>query len=314
MASNPEQEQPGSNNPENAPTETPSAAHPPDTSGPSDKPLYEGLPPNLYVAPAENPYGAPPENPYAMPPQNPYANAPENPYATTPASEPYYVGGYMPFTQGPLPLGEAIRQLPGQYLRVLTRPGAMTFAAEMGKASWDIVWVQLIFLAIVTAGLSYLGVLINRGLGLGTTTSNPALSPSMAQAIQALTLGSSLGNIILVPLLFFIGMGILFGLARAFGGQGRFVTQCYTILLFDVPLRILIAIVGLIPFAGPILAIAGYIYDVVLAIFAIMAVHRLTGGRASAVVLIPIGVALVLACALVIVVVAIIISAAQNVH
>ncbi len=39
----------------------------------------------------------------------------------------------------PLPLGQAIRELPGQYLKVLTRPSVKTFAGEKGKAGWGII-------------------------------------------------------------------------------------------------------------------------------------------------------------------------------
>src|SRR5690348_7612647 len=60
----------------------------------------------------------------------------------------------------PLPLEQAIKELPSQYIKVLTKPSANTFAQEMGKASWNIVWAQLIGYAILTAILSYISSLI----------------------------------------------------------------------------------------------------------------------------------------------------------
>src|SRR4051794_4248282 len=45
----------------------------------------------------------------------------------------------------PLPLAQAIRALPRQYFRAVTKPSVVTFSEEMGKASWNIVWVQLIW-------------------------------------------------------------------------------------------------------------------------------------------------------------------------
>ena len=51
----------------------------------------------------------------------------------------------------PLPLAQANRALPRQYFRVLTKPSVVTFAKEMGKASWNMVWVQLIGLGTITA-------------------------------------------------------------------------------------------------------------------------------------------------------------------
>ena len=52
--------------------------------------------------------------------------------------------GFIPPPATPLPLGEAIRQLPEQYKRVVTKPYAETFLVEMGQAYWGIIWVQLL--------------------------------------------------------------------------------------------------------------------------------------------------------------------------
>lgn len=255
----------------------------------------------------------PPPNPYNAP-QNPYTNPPENPYATPTYGAPGYQGGpgyYPPPQSAPLPLGEAIRNLPNQYIKVTTKPGPMTFAEEMGKASWDIVWVQLIFYAIISTILSYLATLIS-GTNINTPTGGGSVNPALLQSIRSITLGITFGQIILIPLFFFIGMAIIYGLARAFGGQGTFLTQSYTYLLFDVPLGIVSSLIALIPIAGGFIAIAIGIYRIVLAIFSVMAVHRLSGGRATAVVLIPIGVALLLACGLLVLVVALFAAALQQ--
>ncbi len=281
MAMDPNQEQDPSS--ENPPQD---AAQPPHESYGSPENPY-GEPQVPQTPPPQNPYGdgapqvpggAPPQNPYSEP-QVPYRPPAQNPYAAAPPyGDASYQGGpgYTPPQAAPLPLGEAIRNLPNQYLRVLTRPGAMTFAEEMGKASWDIVWVQLIAIAIITAILGYLSSLISPSYNM------PSSSPISNAALHAVIAGVAFGYIILIPLFFFIGQGILFGLAKAFGGQGRFVVQSYTTL------------------------------EIVLSIFAIMAVHRLSGGRASAVVLIPIGVVLLLACGFIAVLITIIVAAAQS--
>src|SRR5437016_1773699 len=78
-----------------------------------------GTPANPYGAP-ENPYGAP-QNPYSTPPP------PENPYATPAYGGPYYqeAPGYIPPPSAPRPLSEALRELPEQYIRVVTRPSPL---------------------------------------------------------------------------------------------------------------------------------------------------------------------------------------------
>ncbi len=272
--------------------------------------------PNQYP---QNPYGSPPppQNPYAAP-QNPYSSPPpqQNPYAPqNPYGESNYGGyqqgqqgyGYAPPQTTPQPLGQAIQQLPSDYIKVLTHPSAQTFAGEIGKASWGIVWVQLIGYAVIAAILGFLNSLISSSRLNTTTTSG--ISPS---AFTALLGGLSFAYIIIIPVAFFIGMGIFYALAKAFGGQGTFLQQSYATLLFQVPLGILTSLIGLIPIAGAFIALAIDIYLIVLQVFAIMGVHRLSGGKATAVVLIPVAVLLLLACALVVILVAVAANAIKN--
>ena len=255
----------------------------------------------MYQDPNQNPYGTPPPQDQYGVPQNPYGPQsgqygtppPQNPYGVPPG---YGYGGPPP--SAPLPLGEALRQLPNQYMRVITKPSAATFAQEIGKASWDIVWVQLLIYAVISALLSYISILFmpNRFNFTGA-----AATPMPAGTLQAITLGSSFGLVILVPLFFFIGIGITYLIAKAFKGTGTFVAQSYAVLLYSVPLGIISSLLGLIPILGTVVSLAVGIYDIVLAIFAVMAVHRLSGGKATAVILIPAGVAVLLAiCAFVV--------------
>src|SRR5205807_4643537 len=77
---------------------------------------------------------------YAVPPQGFYGQPP-NMFQVPPVMQP----------ATPLPLWAAIRQLPGQYWRVLTHPKAATFIEEERKAAWNIIWVQLLILGVVEA-------------------------------------------------------------------------------------------------------------------------------------------------------------------
>ena len=245
----------------------------------------------LYGPPPQGPYGQP-QGSYGPPPQGPYGQ-PQAPYGygAPVYQQPGYGYGVPPVQAAPLPLGEAIRQLPGQYMKVLTRPST-AFAEEMGKGSWGIVWIQLIGFIVIQAVSNFVTSFIRNPVG-----QNP---PD-----PAYVLGLSFGqSIIIVPLFFFIWMGILYGLARAFGGQGTFRAQGYTSLLFSIPLSVISAVLALIliparvfppvillflALAVVIIALALVFYEIVLQIFAIMAVHRLSGGKSTAVVLIPIG-------------------------
>jgi hypothetical protein len=242
------------------------------------------------------PYGPPPQVPYGQP-EAPYGYGapPQGPYGAPAYPQPGYGYGLPPVQAAPLPLGEAMRQLPHQCIRVLTSP-AIAFAEEMDKGSWGMVWIQLIGLIVLQTLTSFI-----------TNANRNVMSPNPADQAYVLgyALGQSLVSMLIVLLFFFIWMGILYGLARAFGGQGTFRAQSYTSLLFYLPVSLISVVLALmlIPArAFPpvivlvmalvvvIIAFALLIYDIVLQILAIRAVHRLSGGKSTAVVLIPLGV------------------------
>lgn len=236
-----------------------------------------------YGAP-QNPYGTPPpQNPYGTPPpQNPYGTPPPQ-YGFPPNQQSGYGYGYAPPQQPPRSLSQAIQELPNQYIKILTKPSAQSFAEEMGKADWGMVWVQLIALALVGTIFG----LIGNAIGIA---SNPFTNTNGVNytAFLAFTVSGSLFSIIAVPLGFFIIVGVQYLLAKAFQGQGTFLAQGYTRLLFDVPLGVARYVFGIIPIVGGIIGLALSIYGIILNVYSIMAVHRLSGGRATAVVLIPI--------------------------
>ena len=291
----------------------------PPNSGYGNPPYGQPQPP--YGQPQQQgPYGPPPQGPYGQPQQGPYGQPqppyvqPQPPYGA-PYQQPGY--GYPPPQAAPLPLGEAIRQLPNQYIRVLTKPSAATFAEEQGKAAWNIVWMQLIIYAVILAVLGFIGSLIGLSFGAFSSLMNTgSLSSSGINpgTLQAASASGSFGEIILVPLGFFIVVGVYYLVAKAFGGQGTFLAQGYSYLLYQVPIGILSGVIGLIPILGGIVAFALYIYGIVLNVFLIMATHRLSGGKATAVVLIPIAVIAVLSCVLGIIFFALIAAALRQTH
>ncbi|HXL35811.1 MAG TPA: YIP1 family protein, partial [Ktedonobacteraceae bacterium] len=199
------------------------------------------------------------------------------------------------------------QELPNQYIRVLTKPSAQSFAEEMGKADWGMVWIQLLIWALIGTILG----LIRAAIGLAglSFVSNNTFNPA---AITALTVSGSTFSFISVPVFFFILVGIQYLLAKAFQGQGNFLTQSYTTLLFEVPINIVSYLLAFIPILGGIAGFALSIYGIVLNVFAIMAVHRLSGGKAVGVVLIPIAVLILLAFLCIFAIAAIIIAATRH--
>lgn len=275
-----------------------------------------GPPQNPY-GPPQDPYGAQ-QNPYG-PPQNPYAQ-PQNPYGVPPQGGVYGIPAYGPgpIAFAPLPLNEAVRLLPKQYIKALTKPAAATFAEELSKAGWDITWVQLLIYVVIRVVLGLLTALI---VGAVVRSSLASSASAYASTLSLFTTASSTGgallSIITVPLGFFAMVGLQYLLAKAFGGQGSFLGQSYTNLLYTVPLAVISGVAAVlftaIPAVGSVLngivGLAVLVYTVILNIFQIMASHRLSGGKATGVVLLSWLIVFLVVFLCVVTVVAIIFSA-----
>ena len=191
-----------------------------------------------------------------------------------------------------------------KWVNVTTRPGVASFAQELPTANWRDIWLSLIGLAILSAITGAIAALytsqtltLPRADGTTTTVHIPA--------------GASWFTIITVPLAFFVGVAILFVIAKIFGGTGTFLEQSYAMALYYVPIQGVIALLGLLPILGGLAAFVLGIYEIVLSVFAITASQRLTIGRSVAVVLLPAVILFLLVCGL-IVFVAAIVAAALN--
>jgi hypothetical protein len=183
-------------------------------------------------------------------------------------------------------------------VQVLTQPAPATLAAQVEHADWRVIWVQLLGWGIASAVFGFFSRLLTQmpPIVLGGQYLSPAARRALVQAPA-----ESFGAIIGVPLGFFISMGILYVIARLLGGQGTFLAQSYVSSLFLAPLGVISSVVGIVPVFGALVAFAAFLYQIVLQMFAVMAVHRLSGGRATAAIFLPVAVELLLVLVLLIV-------------
>jgi len=172
------------------------------------------------------------------------------------------------------PLSKTLPRLPRHYFKALVKPSVATYTSAKGNESWGLVWIQLLAWAILDA---LLGVLVN-------LITPPATGSSF---LRFFAFASSYSLVVVVPLLFFLLMGIVYLLARYFGGQGSFLEQCNTSLYIQAPLGVLSKLLAFIPVVGRILNTILSIYGIVLQVYVIIAVHRLSRGKAIATILIP---------------------------
>jgi hypothetical protein len=284
--------------------ETPETPQMPETSQtPQTPPQYGSGPyvPQEPVNPSGNePYGTPPppSGVYGTPPAGLYGPPPGGPYGAPPAG----AGTYAVPLGPPVPAG--MGNIWQKWVNVTTKPGVASFAKELPTANWSDIWLSLIGLGVLSAITGAIVALytnqvvsIPQANGTTTTLHIPA--------------ASGVFSIIGVPLGFFIIVAILFVVAKIFGGTGTFLEQSYAQMLYYVPIQAVTAILGLVPVLGSLAAFVLWIYQIVLAVFAIAASQRLTIGKSVAVVLIPAVIVLLLVCGL-IVILAAAIAAALN--
>jgi hypothetical protein len=142
------------------------------------------------------------------------------------------------------------------------------------------------------------------------TGANP-FPPAALRQMQMSFMNSAFSTIASVPVYFFIGQGLYYLLARLFRGTGTFLAQSYTTLLFYTPLAMIgnilsilaLALIVLVPSLSGLFAVLGFfalfglalwVYQIVLQTFTFMATHRLSGGKATAVAILPYVIFLVL--------------------
>lgn len=190
------------------------------------------------------------------------------------------------------------------WLKATTSPNDATFEELRLKPEANVT-TAIIWMAIYGAVSAVIGV-ISGLIFAGTINSTlPALleqanlpPAEAAQAEQVLRIftGGGLGlatgfaslvNIVVVPLMFLIGVGVYFLLAKMLGGNGDFGRYAYLNAAFAAPLGILTTLLSLVPFAGCISPLIS-IYSLVLVYFATKAEHQMSSGRAIWVVLIPV--------------------------
>lgn len=196
----------------------------------------------------------------------------------------------------PLPLQAALSELPQQYMKVLTHPNPITFIQEKGKAAWNIIWLQLIAIAIIEGIVSWFTFRTNGSLVAGQITNNPAGQQHAFNMIQFYAAPSLFSILAATIIGFFVWTGISQWLARSFGGVGTYLQFAYSYMLFNAPISIIAGILSIIPGIGPVIAFAGLVYSLVLQTFMTMGVHRLNGKKAALATLLPLGVLFLLFC------------------
>ncbi len=189
--------------------------------------------------------------------------------------------------------------------RVLLRPGEEAFVEEAQQPGANlttaVIWMVIAGVVAGILGGIQAAIFAGSAGGLASMMGGANLPPQVASMMGTMMGGAGFAAIITVPVFFLIGAFIVHLLATVLGGKGDFGKLAYLIAVYQAPLTIATAVIGLIPFLGGCVAALLGIYGLVLEYFAVKVNYNLASGRAIAVVLIPLAivVALVFCVALV---------------
>ena len=183
------------------------------------------------------------------------------------------------------------------YISAVTKPNAATYEAEVGNASWIKVGIGLLAVAIVSTIMSLLSGAAARSQ-LNQFQSQFGSQFDVNQYSGLINAGSDPAWAFVGPLItFFIGAGLLYILARLFGGQGgNFMVHSYLLSISYTPLRVVASVLSIIPCVGLIFNIAQFLYQLYLAGLAMQVSQRMAPGRAQAAAFVGLGIGIVLGC------------------
>ncbi|BCL81797.1 YIP1 family protein [Ktedonobacteria bacterium brp13] len=208
--------------------------------------------------------------------------------------QPKQAGGTLRYSSRPQARRGPGGKLPGWYIRAILKPTPKAFAETSEYARWPLVWTQLIILLLIPLALGGIRLLFHDH----STGINPR-SNILFGTISILTVGVSVGATILkaffVPIIFFVGTALQYGIARILGGRGHYVGHCFSLLLYQLPLSIIGAVIIAVLiilhiqtfFYSPIVTIVLFVYGVIINIIAVMGIHHINQNRATTAVIVP---------------------------
>jgi hypothetical protein len=193
-------------------------------------------------------------------------------YNPNPGGSAYPPGGSYN-AGGPTPMVSqaSVQDVINSWIAALTRPSVQTFSNELARFSQNRLFMSVGLATLVAAVFGLLGGIFSGNL-----------------------VGGFIGALIATPIAFFLGQGVVWLIARLFGGTGDYMQQAWVNSTFWAPLLI-ISQLSFIPIIGGLIALAGWVYSLYLMYLALQPVQRLDSQRSLFVVLTLLAIGVVLA-------------------
>ncbi len=179
------------------------------------------------------------------------------------------------------------------WTRVLRQPNLRTFQVEMARANLTTAMTWMRIVGLVGGLISSFGLVLWLSLVI-SFVSDPMFGIINIAGVGLLgSIFNVIFSIMLAPVYLRVISGMLFVIAKLFGGTGDFEVQTYLIATFYAPFYLASRILGLIPLIGWLMLLGCFIYLTVPSRYVIQAVHRLSTKKSLYVVLIPFSIAII---------------------
>ncbi len=206
-------------------------------------------------------------------------------------SHPYHEPSQIFNASSRLPLKQALYQLAGHYREMWRKRPTETFAQQLPYARWDVTWVLIFMFTTARVVFGLITTMIVAVL-VQQTLANTPYAPLTTHLIHLVVI-TVLLEVIFLPGGFFLHMALQYVFAKAWRGNGSFLSQCYTYLLFYAPISMGSSLLSLVLIGIPnvggmlnlIFALTLLILTMLFNVFQLQAVYRLGAGKAVAVVL-----------------------------
>lgn len=193
--------------------------------------------------------------------------------------------------------------LPAFYIQAILRPSTRLFARAAEYAHWQLVWLQLLFLVSIPVIVALLRML-SRDLSTGVNAHSNIFLSSLSILTASASAIAFIIKIVAIPIFFFIGTALQFAMAKVLRGQGSYVSHCFSMQTYQVPLAIIGGLITLAfillhfstLFFSSAISLALFVYGIFLNVLVVRGVHTLTRDRAIVAVLTPYVVGALIIC------------------
>jgi hypothetical protein len=180
------------------------------------------------------------------------------------------------------------------YLQAILRPSERLFARIAEYARWRLVWLQLLTLVMIPVIVALLRILL-RDFSTGVNAHSNIFLSTLGILTASASAVAFIVKIVAIPVFFLVGTALQFAMAKILGGRGGYVSHCFSMQTYQIPLAIIGACITVAfimlhfstLFFSSVISLALFAYGIFLNVLVVRGVHNIARDKAIVAVLTP---------------------------